>query len=225
MRTFDSSLEADTRRIAIEMGNPAVADGEWDIFFGRRTGAISEQQMAKMVYAYSAARSLAGSGRAAPGPALRTMAGLAGIIARHPFRSALAVLALYLPLALYLAAMPRPSDSAIMQPPFLQLATHAWLSGHIVPYAKADSEVAPRMSTALLYEDGRLLGPAHSSHRDIGSIGLGRYSFREDGTSQYLIFSTSDNSDPNTNGRTYRLVDPEAVDPYLAPRPDAVAAK
>jgi hypothetical protein len=47
--------------------------------------------------------------------------------------------------------------------------------------------------------------------------GGGRYLFWRSG-SNMLIFSTSDNSDPNTNGRTYRVSDPGARDPYQAQR-------
>lgn len=57
-----------------------------------------------------------------------------------------------------------------------------------------------RASTLVLYEDGRPLGPAHSLHRDIASLGGGRYSHWNGA----LFFSASDGSDPRTNGRTYR---------------------
>jgi len=60
-------------------------------------------------------------------------------------------------------------------------------------------------SPLLIYENDRLLGPAHSTHVDIQHIGLGRYShWRNMG----LIFSTSDNTNPNTNGRAYWVVNP-----------------
>ncbi len=50
-----------------------------------------------------------------------------------------------------------------------------------------------------LFEDGRPLGPGHALHRLIRGTGSGAYSHWQ----TRLIFSTSDNSDPNTNGRTY----------------------
>lgn len=60
-------------------------------------------------------------------------------------------------------------------------------------------------STLLLYEDGRLLGPAHSNHEDIATRGEGRYShWKKTG----FLFSASDNSDPNRNGRSYWTVVP-----------------
>jgi hypothetical protein len=62
-----------------------------------------------------------------------------------------------------------------------------------------------------LFEDGREIGPAHTRHVDIRSLGRGRYSHyshegqrASDGTfAARLYFSASDNSDPGTNGRRY----------------------
>ena len=51
----------------------------------------------------------------------------------------------------------------------------------------------------ILYEDGIPLGPSTRNLEQIKSIGQGRYSY-QDGQ---LYFSTSDNSDPNSNGRQY----------------------
>jgi len=53
----------------------------------------------------------------------------------------------------------------------------------------------------LLYEDGRPLGPAHAAHASIRSAGHGAFSHWKDA----LYFATSDNSDPNLNGRQYAL--------------------
>lgn len=58
-------------------------------------------------------------------------------------------------------------------------------------------------SPTQLYEDERALGPGNSQHADIGSKGMGRFSFWKGGS---LIFSSSDNSDPRTNGRQYTLI-------------------
>jgi pectate lyase len=46
------------------------------------------------------------------------------------------------------------------------------------------------------------MGPAHSFHQEIRESGRGRFSHW--GTD--LLFSTSDNSDPNTNGRSYQAI-------------------
>jgi hypothetical protein len=66
----------------------------------------------------------------------------------------------------------------------------------------ADTVQFPSRSTLILCERGKPLGPAHSTHDDIRKKGLGRYS-HWDG---YLVFSTSDNSNPDDNDRTYVVV-------------------
>lgn len=66
-------------------------------------------------------------------------------------------------------------------------------------YAAGNASVEPRRSTLTLYEDERPLGPAHVEHKKIRSKGGGAYSH----WGEQLIFSTSDNSDPLSNGRHY----------------------
>ncbi|ETZ21724.1 hypothetical protein N824_26170 [Pedobacter sp. V48] len=62
-----------------------------------------------------------------------------------------------------------------------------------------DSQSQPKLSTMRVFEDGKELGPAHSSAADIRNIGKGRFCHWL--TSVYI--SASDNSDPRTNGRKY----------------------
>jgi len=60
-----------------------------------------------------------------------------------------------------------------------------------------------------LFEADQELGPAHSPHADIRNNGTGCFSHwsgNRSGEPQQLYFSTSDNSDPTTNGRTYTWV-------------------
>jgi hypothetical protein len=64
---------------------------------------------------------------------------------------------------------------------------------------QADNGEEPRRSKLMLYEDGRMLGLAHAMHDHIVRFGKGRFSHY----GPNLYFSTSDNSDPNQNGRTY----------------------
>jgi hypothetical protein len=59
-------------------------------------------------------------------------------------------------------------------------------------------------SPLIIYEDGRPLGPAHNTFADINNLGAGRFSHFTD----KIIFSSSDNSDPNTNKRMYWAVIP-----------------
>lgn len=79
----------------------------------------------------------------------------------------------------------------------------------------ADRQSRPKMSPLTLFEEGKKLGPAHSPHAEIASGGGGRYSAWWD---CWLYFSTSDNSDPNTNARAY-VLDVETFAPQLAGQP------
>jgi hypothetical protein len=60
-------------------------------------------------------------------------------------------------------------------------------------------------STLVISEDGKPLGPPHSYHIEIKEKGSGRYSHWGAATASVVIFSTSDNSDPRTNGRRYEI--------------------
>ena len=66
-------------------------------------------------------------------------------------------------------------------------------------------------SSAMLFEDGAPLPGPDALHVGIREIGLGRFSFWNDG----VLFSSSDNTDPRTNGRTYRIVAPRIVSPVI----------
>jgi hypothetical protein len=78
----------------------------------------------------------------------------------------------------------------------------------------ADSEPDNQRSPIILYENLTPLGPAHSAHADIQELGLGRYSHWSDNpksgwrTIRGVLFSSSDNTDPRTNGRRYWAVLP-----------------
>ncbi len=66
-----------------------------------------------------------------------------------------------------------------------------------------DNASNPTLSTLRLYENGVELKPPHSGHSDIANYGAGRFSHWSDGTTTYIYFSASDNSNPKTNGRVY----------------------
>ena len=59
----------------------------------------------------------------------------------------------------------------------------------------------PRVSRLVVKEDGKPLGPAHSLHADIAETGGGRFSHWD----SWVVFSSSDNSDPRANGRNYTV--------------------
>lgn len=66
-------------------------------------------------------------------------------------------------------------------------------------YIRGDGRRGPQRSGLRLFEGERALGPAHSLHAAISDDGAGRYSHWH----KTIYFSSSDNSDPRTNGRTY----------------------
>jgi SAM-dependent methyltransferase len=89
-----------------------------------------------------------------------------------------------------------------------------------IPVELSDDESNPRRSAAVLFEGERSIGVAHRVHSEIREFGRGRYSHWKDG----LFFSTSDNSDPNSNGRHYALLLPEpASDGALGMMAEVVA--
>jgi SAM-dependent methyltransferase len=56
-------------------------------------------------------------------------------------------------------------------------------------------------SNLVLFEDDKPLGPAHAQHDAIRWVGMGTYSHWK----ETVYFSTSDNTDPRTNGRKYQV--------------------
>ena len=88
--------------------------------------------------------------------------------------------------------------------PFQQQDELCWIFQFPSSQVEGDSPSFPRRSKLLLYEEDRLLGPAHAEHEEIRRKGGGRYSHWESN----LYFSTSDGSDPNTNGRRYTVIWP-----------------
>lgn len=118
-------------------------------------------------------------------------------------------------IALFFQDVSSPCDPRVLRRPFEHLwPGNAYVVYLNIPRAKADTAENPTRSTLNLYEDGRPLGPAHSNLPDVAGKGHGLYFFGWEEPSPGLRFSTSDNSDPNTNGRTYRVFDPQACDPY-----------
>ena len=76
---------------------------------------------------------------------------------------------------------------------------HAW-AVHLPELAyMADRPRCPRLSLLVVYEDDTPLSEPHSRHTEIRELGGGRFMH----WGEHLIFSTSDNSDPLVNGRSY----------------------
>jgi hypothetical protein len=76
-------------------------------------------------------------------------------------------------------------------------------NGHCFVATVPDSLLSDQesASSVIVYEDGRALGPPHSSHEEIRRFGEGRFSHW--GNQIYL--SASDNSNPTHNGRRYSV--------------------
>ena len=70
----------------------------------------------------------------------------------------------------------------------------------------------PHRSCLTLYEDGKPLGPAHEPLDLVRQIGFGRYAYWD----RVLYFSSSDNSNPLENGRTYTIENSTRLDPEVA---------
>ena len=109
---------------------------------------------------------------------------------------------------------PKGALVAVLYPPYGNEAAMAWRVQHMLPLdmtalrrfpADDPTDENDRRSPVMIYEEGRPLGPAHSNFADISKLGHGRFAHWTD---QGLIFSTSDGTDPNRNGRRYWAVVP-----------------
>lgn len=94
---------------------------------------------------------------------------------------------------------PKPEEWTL-SPPFRQKGAFCWI-GRLPAelHGFSDTNEEPYISRLRLREDSQSLGPPHSNHNVIEKIGSGRYSFWADS----VRFSSSDGSDPNSNGKTY----------------------
>jgi SAM-dependent methyltransferase len=101
-----------------------------------------------------------------------------------------------------------PNRIVTLKGPFPKEIGHAWQAPLGEFSTVADDMEHPYRSTLLLIEDGKPLFSRHTLHDEIRRFGMGRYSHWCDG----LIFSTSDNSDPNTNKRRYGIVFAESAE-------------
>src|SRR5216683_5427060 len=80
------------------------------------------------------------------------------------------------------------------------------------PYGVAsDGTTHPMASQLQLLENGRPLGPGHALHQTIRDVGQGTFSH----WIGHLYFSTSDGTDPRTNGRHYTIRVTAEVVPWV----------
>ena len=86
---------------------------------------------------------------------------------------------------------------------------HAWIVTLPPEWAASSSDLKHLDRSRLrLTENGTPLGPGNATHAEIRDEGKGAYSHWQTA----LYFSTSDNSDPRRNGRTYVVVIPAGGD-------------
>jgi hypothetical protein len=86
--------------------------------------------------------------------------------------------------------------------PFPANGGHSFVSEVAALEAMSDDSANPLQSPIRLCEGKRQLGTGHIPHADIVNSGKGRFSH----WGRYIIFTASDNSNPNTNGRKYTAV-------------------
>ena len=95
-------------------------------------------------------------------------------------------------------------ERAFLAKPYLLLEGHAYKAALPSLASLSDNEAQLFRSPVSLCEDKSVLGPAHSFHAEIAGVGFGRFSHYGDS----IIFSSWDNSDPNSNGRQYLAIIP-----------------
>lgn len=91
-----------------------------------------------------------------------------------------------------------------MKPKYEALGGNAYVFPVAALLHLRDTEENPTRSPAVVCEDGKPLGPPHSMISDIQKFGAGRFVHYGSG----VIFSASNNSDPERNGRSYWIVVP-----------------
>ncbi|MFV3126360.1 hypothetical protein [Niveispirillum sp. KHB5.9] len=94
---------------------------------------------------------------------------------------------------------PHGLSSFVLKPPFQHAGGHSWLAAAPPDYDVNDKK---RLASFEVFEDEQPLPLRNVMHVEIKAEGAGRYSF----WTGAVCFSSLDNTDPNVNGRTYRLV-------------------
>ncbi len=103
-----------------------------------------------------------------------------------------------------------PDGTSPAEPMGLDWARRSEIEAVVLAAAPAVPQVIT-VSPLVVLEDGRPLAQPHALHAEIRELGQGRYSHwtyragadRNGAAYREVLFSTSDNSDPNSNGRHY----------------------
>jgi hypothetical protein len=128
---------------------------------------------------------------------------------RAKWACALGAIALYFSVALglkssYVPPPTPPGEVIALARTFSKFGKFGFVSSMPQLSGFADT-VALYRSPAIVYENDRPLGPAHSLHGQIAALGGGRFSHWEG----VIAFSSSDNTNPNSNGRKYWVAVPK----------------
>ncbi len=95
-------------------------------------------------------------------------------------------------------------EVVVLPKPYGQVEGYAYKASLRSLASLSDSNANLSRSPALLCENNDLLGPPHTPWAEIAKQGSGRYSHFDDS----VVFSSSDNTDPNVNNRRYTVVVP-----------------
>jgi hypothetical protein len=95
-------------------------------------------------------------------------------------------------------------ETSILTRPYSRLDGYAYKAALPSLASLSDTDANLTFSPALMCENKLVLGPPHTAHAEIARDGWGRFSHYGDS----VIFSSSDYSDPNSNGRQYTIVVP-----------------
>lgn len=87
----------------------------------------------------------------------------------------------------------------VLTPPFRHVGGHMWRASLPEAAGPPDTPDYPQQSRLVLYEEALPLDYAHAFVNAVQAFGLGRYRHCK----EELLFSASDNTDPNTNTRIY----------------------
>jgi hypothetical protein len=95
-------------------------------------------------------------------------------------------------------------ETSMLTRPYARLDGYAFKAALPSLASLGDTDANPTSSPALMCENKLVLGPPHTAHAEIARDGWGRFSHYGDS----VIFSSSDYSDPNSNGRQYMVIVP-----------------
>jgi SAM-dependent methyltransferase len=98
----------------------------------------------------------------------------------------------------------RPNRLVVPLRQFEKESGYAWVAPVPELTGWCDTNGEPARSRVVILENELALGPSHSRHEAIRTAGAGAYSH----WGEVIYLSTSDNSDPRTNGRRYVAVLP-----------------